>query len=120
MDDETDDDSRTLSTPREGVSRNWVLPLLTESSIGAVLAPFRGPGEVRQEPERPAPPRLRRLNQLIGADDNAGLWHEIHIVERANYEAAYSNMSLFGLVKAIKHVPAVRPSGDHTPSSEAR
>jgi hypothetical protein len=33
--------------------------------------------------------------------------NETCVVERANYEAIYSNMPLFGLAKATEHVPAV-------------
>ena len=33
--------------------------------------------------------------------------NEPQVVERANYEAIYSNMPVFGLAKATEHVPAV-------------
>jgi hypothetical protein len=33
--------------------------------------------------------------------------NEPHVVERANYEAIYSNMPLFGLAKATEQVPAI-------------
>ena len=36
-----------------------------------------------------------------------GIWHETYMVERARYEAIYSNMPVFGLAKATERVPAV-------------
>jgi hypothetical protein len=32
---------------------------------------------------------------------------EPHVIERANYEAIYSNMPLFGLAKTTEQVPAI-------------
>lgn len=52
-------------------------------------------------------PAWQRFNQTIGADGSVGIWHETYIVERAGYEAIYSNMPPFGLAKATDRVQAV-------------
>ncbi len=52
-------------------------------------------------------PAWRRFNRLVGSDGSVGIWHETGIVERANYEAIYSNIPIFGLAKATEHVRAV-------------
>lgn len=44
---------------------------------------------------------------MVGADGSVGIWHETYMVQRADYEAIYSNMPLFGLAKATEHVPAI-------------
>ena len=60
-----------------------------------------------RNPDDPHLPAWRRFNQTIGGDGSVGIFHETYVVERANYEAIYSNMPLFGLAKATEHVPAV-------------
>ena len=60
-----------------------------------------------RNPDDPHLPAWRRFNQTIGGDGSVGIFHETYLVERANYEAIYSNMPLFGLAKATEHVPAV-------------
>ncbi len=52
-------------------------------------------------------PAWQRFNRSVGKDGSVGIFHETFIVERGNYEAIYSNMPVFGLVKATKHVRAV-------------
>jgi len=37
-------------------------------------------------------PAWPRFNRSVGSDGSAGIWHKKYIVERANYEAIYSNM----------------------------
>ena len=60
-----------------------------------------------RNPDDPHLPAWRRFNRTIGGDGSVGIFHETYVVERANYEAIYSNMPLFGLAKATEHVPAV-------------
>ena len=52
-------------------------------------------------------PAWRRFNRLVGADGAVGIFHETYIVEKANYEAIYSNLLIFGFTKATEYVPAV-------------
>jgi fumigallin biosynthesis monooxygenase-like protein len=56
----------------------------------------------------------RHSNRTVGAHGSVGIWHETYIVERANYEAIYSNLPLFGLAKATEQVPAI---GRHATAS---
>ena len=49
----------------------------------------------------------RRYNKEIGADGTVGIWHETYMVQPKQYEAVYGNMPVFGLAKAMQHVPAV-------------
>jgi hypothetical protein len=60
-----------------------------------------------RKPDDPHLPAWRRFNQAVGADGSVGIWHETYMVERAGYEAIYSNMPLFGLARATEHVPAI-------------
>lgn len=60
-----------------------------------------------RNPEDPHLPAWRRFNQTVGSDGSVGIWHETYVIERANYEAIYSNMPPFGLAKATEPVPAV-------------
>lgn len=47
----------------------------------------------------------QRFNREIGADDSVGIWHETYLVQAGQYEAIYSNMPIYGLAAATKHVP---------------
>lgn len=49
----------------------------------------------------------RQFNKRIGTDGSVGIWHESYLVEAGQYECVYSNMPVFGLAAAAKHVPAV-------------
>ena len=60
-----------------------------------------------RNPEDLHMPAWQRFNRSVGSDGSVGIWHETYIVERANYEAIYSNMPVFGLAKATEHVRAV-------------
>ncbi|HSL00963.1 MAG TPA: DUF4188 domain-containing protein [Rubrobacteraceae bacterium] len=60
-----------------------------------------------RNPEDPHLPAWQRFNRTVGSDGSVGIWHETYIVEKANYEAIYSNMPPFGLAKATEHVRAV-------------
>jgi len=60
-----------------------------------------------RNPEDPHLPAWQRFNRSVGKDGSVGIFHETYIVERANYEAIYSNMPPFGLAKATERVPAI-------------
>lgn len=60
-----------------------------------------------RNPDDPHLPAWQRFNRTVGSDGSVGIWHETYIVERANYEAIYSNMPPFGLAKATEHVRAI-------------
>jgi hypothetical protein len=60
-----------------------------------------------RNPDDPHMPAWRRFNRTVGKDGTVGIFHETYIVERANYEAVYANMPVFGLAKATEHVRAV-------------
>ncbi len=60
-----------------------------------------------RNPDDPHMPAWQRFNRSVGKDGSVGIFHETYIVERANYEAIYSNMPPFGLAKATERVPAV-------------
>jgi hypothetical protein len=60
-----------------------------------------------RNPDDPHLPAWRRFNRLVGTDGSVGIFQEAYIVEKANYEAIYSNISVFGLKKATEHVLAV-------------
>ncbi len=60
-----------------------------------------------RNPDDPHMPAWQRFNRSVGKDGSVGIFHETYIVERANYEAIYSNMPSFGLAKATERVPAV-------------
>ncbi|HEX6709118.1 MAG TPA: DUF4188 domain-containing protein [Rubrobacter sp.] len=60
-----------------------------------------------RNPDDPHMPAWQRFNRIVGKDGSVGIFHETYLVERANYEAIYSNMPVFGLAKATEHVRAV-------------
>ena len=60
-----------------------------------------------RNPDGPHLPAWQRFNREVGKDGSVGIWHETYMVERAGYEAIYSNMPPFGLAKATERVPAV-------------
>jgi hypothetical protein len=60
-----------------------------------------------RNPDDPHMPAWRHFNRTVGKDGTVGIFHETYIVERANYEAVYGNMPVFGLAKATEHVLAV-------------
>ena len=55
----------------------------------------------------PHMPAWQRFNRTVGRDGSVGIFHETYIVGRGNYEAIYSNMPEFGLVKATERVRAI-------------
>lgn len=76
----------------------------------AVLQYWRSFEELERfarKPDDPHLPAWQRFNRTVGSDGSVGIFHETYIVERANYEAIYSNMPPFGLAKATEHVRAI-------------
>ncbi len=51
-------------------------------------------------------PAWAAFNRKIGSDGSVGIWHETYRIEPGKFETIYSNMPLFGLAAATKHVKA--------------
>lgn len=47
----------------------------------------------------------KNFNKNIGANDAVGIYHETYELKTGNYESVYGNMPLYGLGKALKHIP---------------
>lgn len=47
----------------------------------------------------------RNFNKKVGNNDTVGIYHETYELKQGNYESIYGNMPLYGLGKAMKHVP---------------
>ncbi len=47
----------------------------------------------------------KEFNQKIGNNDAVGIYHETYVVRKGEYESVYGNMPLYGLAKAMKHIP---------------
>jgi Monooxygenase af470-like len=54
----------------------------------------------------------RRFNKAIGSSGDVGIWHETYLVKPGAAECVYSNMPVFGLAGATKHVLVT--GGRHT------
>src|SRR5262245_33797743 len=48
----------------------------------------------------------KKFNKAVGPDGSVGIWHETYAIEPDKYECVYSSMPIFGLAKALEHVPA--------------
>ena len=48
---------------------------------------------------------MEKLQQKVGNNDAVGIFHETYQVRKGHYESVYVNMPLYGLGKAIKHIP---------------
>lgn len=59
-----------------------------------------------RNPEDPHAAAWQRFNRTIGSDGSVGIWHETYIVQPGQFESIYVNMPVFGLAKAMHHVPA--------------
>jgi hypothetical protein len=51
-------------------------------------------------------PAWGNFNRAVGNSGVVGIWHETYLVEPGKFECIYSNMPLFGLAAAARHVPA--------------
>ena len=47
----------------------------------------------------------KNFNKKIGNNDAVGIYHETYELKTGNYESVYGNMPLYGLGKALKHIP---------------
>lgn len=48
----------------------------------------------------------KSYNRQVGADGSVGIWHETYLIGPDRFECVYGNMPMFGLGKALRHVPA--------------
>jgi hypothetical protein len=47
----------------------------------------------------------KNFNKKIGNNDAVGIYHETYKTKNGDYESIYGNMPLYGLGKALKHIP---------------
>lgn len=47
----------------------------------------------------------RNFNKKVRNNEAVGIYHETYEVKVANYESIYRNMPVYGLGKAMKHIP---------------
>ncbi|MDN7246261.1 DUF4188 domain-containing protein [Planococcus shenhongbingii] len=47
----------------------------------------------------------KNFNQKVENNEAVGIYHETYELKAGNYESIYGNMPLYGLGKALKHVP---------------
>jgi len=47
----------------------------------------------------------KNFNKKVGNNDAVGIYHETYEIKQGNYESIYGNMPLYGLGKAMKHIP---------------
>jgi heme-degrading monooxygenase HmoA len=47
----------------------------------------------------------KNFNKKIGNNDAVGIYHETYELKKGHYESVYGNMPLYGLGKAMKHIP---------------
>ena len=47
----------------------------------------------------------KNFNKQIGNNDAVGIYHETYELKKGYYESVYGNMPLYGLGKAMKHIP---------------
>jgi len=47
----------------------------------------------------------KAFNKKVGNNDAVGIYHETYEIKKGNYESVYNNMPLYGLGKAMKHIP---------------
>lgn len=47
----------------------------------------------------------RNFNRKIEDNKAVGIYHESYQVKKGNYESVYGNMPLYGLAKALPHIP---------------
>lgn len=60
-----------------------------------------------RDPSDPHHGAWKRFNQSVGADGSVGVWHEMYVIDRGNFETGYGNMPRFGLAAAMEHVEAI-------------
>lgn len=47
----------------------------------------------------------KNFNKKVGNNDAVGIYHETYKINSGAYESIYGNMPLYGLGKALKHIP---------------
>ncbi|WP_251553940.1 DUF4188 domain-containing protein [Neobacillus muris] len=47
----------------------------------------------------------KNFNKKVGNNDAVGIYHETYQVKNGDYETIYGNMPLYGLGKALEHIP---------------
>lgn len=47
----------------------------------------------------------KEFNEKVGNNDAVGIYHETYQVKKGAYESVYGNMPLYGLGKAMEHIP---------------
>ncbi|MET1014857.1 MAG: DUF4188 domain-containing protein, partial [Paenisporosarcina sp.] len=47
----------------------------------------------------------KNFNKKVGNNDAVGIYHETYELKPESYESVYGNMPLYGLGKALKHIP---------------
>jgi heme-degrading monooxygenase HmoA len=47
----------------------------------------------------------KNFNHKVGNNDAVGIYHETYQIKPGNYESIYGNMPLYGLGKALDHIP---------------
>lgn len=53
----------------------------------------------------------KNFNQKVGNNEAVGIYHEIYELKAGNYETVYGNMPLYGLGKALEHIPITAKRG---------
>lgn len=53
----------------------------------------------------------KNFNQKAGNNEAVGIYHETYELKAGNYESVYVNMPLYGLGKALKHIPITAERG---------
>ncbi|MFF2447367.1 DUF4188 domain-containing protein [Neobacillus sp. NPDC058068] len=48
------------------------------------------------------------FNKKVGANDAVGIYHETYKINSGNYESIYGNMPIYGLGKALNHIPVTK------------
>ncbi|WP_313898464.1 monooxygenase family protein [Lederbergia sp. NSJ-179] len=47
----------------------------------------------------------KNFNQKVGNNGAVGIYHETYELKSGHYESVYGNMPLYGLGKAMTHIP---------------
>lgn len=50
----------------------------------------------------------KNFNNKVGNNEAVGIYHETYELKAGNYESIYGNMPLYGLAKALPHVPITK------------
>ena len=53
----------------------------------------------------------KNFNKKVGNNEAVGIYHETYELKAGNYESIYGNMPLYGLGKALEHIPITAKRG---------